>query len=140
MDHILKFITANGSKDNDDYAENIRNGPTIGIFPGQVKEDVHYMESKGSIDLSYLRFYADNNAKHTHTAFSFDLQSNKANDEKEESHIDNNKFNGSVAIIESFVDIAVFEVPQHCTSQNCDLSKVRHMRMLLLLLVSIPYE
>ena len=140
MNYVRKFLTGNGSNDKDDYDENILNRPTVGIFPGRVKEDVHYMESAGSIDLSYLRFYADDSAKHTHNAFSFDLQSNKTNNEKEESHIDDNKGNVSVAIKESFVDIAVFEVPQHCTSQNCDLSKVRLIGIVLLILVCIAYK
>jgi hypothetical protein len=120
MDYVREFLTRvkTGSNDKDDCDENVLNGPTIGISPGQVKEDVHYMESRGAIDLSHLRFHADDNPTRTHAFFDFDVQSNNKNDDND------NKGNGSVGTIESFVDIAVFEVPKHCTSRNCDLSKV----------------
>jgi len=123
MDYLRKYLTRlkTSGNDKDGCDENLMNGPTIGISPGQVKEDVHYMESRGAIDLSYLRFFADDNSKNTYSILNFDIQNKNINNEKEETHINDNNF--SVGGIESFVDIAVFEVPEHCTSRNCDLSK-----------------
>lgn len=125
MDHIRKFLTRSKTSDNDKYDcdDNISNGPVIGISPGHVKEDVHYMESRGVIDLSYLRFYADDYHRNDYSSLDTNQQ-NKSNGE-EETKIKNNVGNSSVGAIESFVDILVFEVPEHCTSRNCDLSKVR---------------
>eukprot|EP00536_Pseudo-nitzschia_multiseries_P018272 jgi/Psemu1/70493/estExt_Genemark1.C_23270002 len=125
----------NSNNDDDDDDGEFPIGPTIYVAPGQVKEDVHYMESRGFIDLSQLRFHAydvqkTKNYNHynynynysNHNAFKLDIDGHNHN---------NNNHNRSDAIgnssssheVESFVDIAVFQVPQHCTSQNCDLSK-----------------
>ena len=114
METVTKFMTR---LKTGDYDDNTLHGPSIGIPAGQVKEDVHYMESRGSIDLSSLRFHADDYPQGAHSGiFGFDLQSNKTNEE----HTEHKN-------VESFLDIAVFEVPEHCTSRNCDLSKVRFM-------------
>jgi hypothetical protein len=121
MDSVRKYfarLKTGGGSEKDDYIdENILNGPTIGISPGQVKEDVHYMESRGAIDLSHLRFIADYDQQQQSSIpnkFNFDIQSNTTNDKTQTQQLR----------IETFVDIAVFEVPEKCTSRNCDLSKV----------------
>jgi hypothetical protein len=72
------------------------NGPFLDISPGDVEEAVHFMKYTGEIDLSELRFFADHSQKE-------------------------NK--GEEVGVESFLDIAIFEVPEYCTSQNCDLSR-----------------
>ena len=128
MESVQKFLTR---LKTGDYDEVVLNGPSIGIPPGQVKEDVHYMESRGAIDLSELRFYADEYPQAAHSSLDFGVQSNKT---YEEDQIKDKNVGG----VETFVDIAVFEVPKHCTSRNCDLSKVR-LVYLALLLVSAPF-
>ena len=122
MDALRNFLTGRSDGDSDaaDYDENIQNGPTIHLSPGQVKEDVHYMESRGSIDLSYLRFYSDDYSSSQQNQ----IEINKSDAVEKESDINENSSYGSVQWKESFLDIAVFEVPEHCTSRNCDLSKV----------------
>eukprot|EP00537_Pseudo-nitzschia_pungens_P014035 CAMPEP_0172387178 /NCGR_PEP_ID=MMETSP1061-20121228/4539_1 /TAXON_ID=37318 /ORGANISM="Pseudo-nitzschia pungens, Strain cf. pungens" /LENGTH=393 /DNA_ID=CAMNT_0013116749 /DNA_START=263 /DNA_END=1441 /DNA_ORIENTATION=+ len=168
------------------YDQDFPIGPTIYLAPGQVKEDVHFMESKGSIDLSHLRFHAfdlhphnhpinnnnnnNNNMIHNNNNNIVHINANNNNvnihnnnpnnpnnpnnnnvvlhnnpkdiptttttttTTSSNSNNDNNNNNNSSSdpgdttqdygfAVESFLDIAVFEVPEHCTSQNCDLSK-----------------
>lgn len=136
MDFLRNQLT-NLKKINDNDNDNDRNGdggdysingPTIGISPGQVKEDVHYMESSGDINLSYLRFYSDDmNYNDQHSLLDFSHHNNnRDNIEGIHDINNNNNDNGNGGgSVESFVDIVVFEVPEHCTSRNCDLSKVR---------------
>ncbi len=71
-------------------------GPKVYINPGQVEEASHYMQFNGAIDLSELTF----------TAFPY-----PDSDENDDFGV------------ESFLDIAVFPVPEHCTSRTCDLSE-----------------
>lgn len=118
MDHVRNFLTRlkTGHHGGDENDDNILSGPNIGISPGQVKEDVHYMESRGSIDLSTLRFHAEEYPKKTQSNLNLRIPSNST----QEIIVGNNPVG-----YESIVDIAVFQVPEHCNSQNCDLSKVR---------------
>mmetsp|Transcript_10558 Transcript_10558/g.20874 ORF Transcript_10558/g.20874 Transcript_10558/m.20874 type:complete len:325 (+) Transcript_10558:107-1081(+) len=121
-------------------------GPTIVIPAGKVEEDVHYMESKGVINLSHLRFRASNDDQENNGYSNFNIY-NKFNSNNNYNHnsnaitsnnnsitSNNNSTNlegssggynndGGSSRIESFLDIAVFEVPEHCTSRNCDISK-----------------
>ena len=87
-------------KSRRDNADN--NGPFLDISPGDVEEAVHYMKYTGEIDLSELRFVADHS-------------SHQSKEEEEEEE--------AAGGVQSFLDIAIFEVPEYCTSQNCDLSR-----------------
>lgn len=86
-------------------------GPSIMVSAGEVKEEVHYLESRGDIDLSSLRFYAEENKPTNQQGINSNGESDKNDD-------------NDVGGVESFLDIVVFQVPEHCTSRNCDLSKV----------------
>ena len=126
MDSLRKFLLRFKHSDNNRVDESILNGPTIGINPGQVKEDVHYMEARGDIDLSHLRFYAEDYFKETNDHSDFNVQNNTTiyrNEDIDSNSSENNSIT-TFGAIESFLDIVVFDVPEHCTSRNCDLSKV----------------
>ena len=112
--------------DQHDGDNNIPSGSTIGISPGKVMEDVHYMESHGVIDLSYLRFYSDDDLYNNHSFLlnNHNQNVNNNNGIHDNNGSNNNNYKNSVDGEESFVDIAIFEVPEQCTSRNCDLSKV----------------
>lgn len=125
-EYLTKLKTGGNHDDNDDDCDQeLLRGPTINIAPGQVKEDVHYMESRGSIDLSEIRFYAEDQPEKR--SFGIHFPTNSTSDETEnQALVDDNGDETSFGRVEEpFVDIAVFEVPEHCTSENCDLSKVR---------------
>ncbi len=115
MDHVRQFLTRLKTGENSDDDDEHWSGPSIGIAAGQVKEDVHYMESRGSIDLSNLRFYAVDYPQQMHQSSNLHVRvpNNSTIDDYNNGRVD------------SVVDIAVFQVPEHCTSDNCDLSKVR---------------
>lgn len=72
-------------------------GPKVYINAGQIQEAAHYMPFLGAIDLSELTF----------SAFPYP---------DSETYEDFG--------VESFLDIAVFPVPDHCTSRTCDLSEL----------------
>ena len=106
MDFIRNQIANFNKNDHDDDDGNNNNQdqtgrPTSDISPGQVEEAVHYMSQNGYIDISFLRFASSLSKYH------------------KEVQIQDG--------VESFLDVAVFEVPEHCTSRNCDLSKVNYL-------------
>eukprot|EP00535_Pseudo-nitzschia_heimii_P013612 CAMPEP_0197193960 /NCGR_PEP_ID=MMETSP1423-20130617/28368_1 /TAXON_ID=476441 /ORGANISM="Pseudo-nitzschia heimii, Strain UNC1101" /LENGTH=204 /DNA_ID=CAMNT_0042647295 /DNA_START=149 /DNA_END=760 /DNA_ORIENTATION=- len=125
MDALRNFFFGKMASDNDaaGYDVNMMNGPTINISPGRIKEDVHYMESRGSIDLSHLRFYSDDYTGSKNVIVNYQSENNKTNTGENESDMHKNSGFSHVEWKESFLDIAVFEVPENCTSRNCDLSK-----------------
>lgn len=67
---------------------------TVTLEPGEVHEASHWMPYKGSMILSDLTFVAD-----------------PVTTEQESTSI------------QSFLDIVIFEVPEQCTSDSCDVSK-----------------
>jgi len=101
MDFIRNEITEfrDDHHDNNNQQDQDQfDGPSTNIAPGQVEEAVHYMTQDGFIDLSLLRFQINERNK----GIGMQMQDG----------------------VESFLDIAVFEVSnEHCTSRNCDLSK-----------------
>jgi len=117
MDFIRNQIANFNKNDHDDDDGNNNNQdqtgrPTSDISPGQVEEAVHYMSQNGYIDISFLRFASSLSKYH------------------KEVQIQDG--------VESFLDVAVFEVPEHCTSRNCDLSKVNYV--VLPLSFVLPYS
>jgi len=100
MDFIRNQIANFNRNDHDEDDNNNQDQtdrPTSDISPGQVEEAVHYMSQNGYIDISFLRFASSLSKYHK----GVQIQDG----------------------VESFLDVAVFEVPEHCTSRNCDLSK-----------------
>jgi hypothetical protein len=71
-----------------------RSSHTIVVKSGHVHEAIHYMHFQGEVDMSQLDFFA-------------------------EPIPDDNQANS----VQSFLDIAIFEVPEQCTSETCDISK-----------------
>jgi len=122
-DHNHDDNSNNNSNNNNNQQQNqqqqsIDYGNTIDIAPGQVEEAVHYMTQNGNIDLSFLRFQMKKRYNEGGTSGNSQIQ----------NYGDNYGGTGNVDLHyhyhESFLDIAVFEVPEnHCTSRNCDLSK-----------------
>ena len=121
--------SSSSSNDNENYSSDnhpLHSGPMLNLPPGQVEEAVHYMSDSGFIDLSFLRFSSSSSSLISGQQYPQHTVINDHNHNDEKSNIQNiqaQQQNGGG--IESFLDIAVFEVPQHCTSRNCDLSKVR---------------
>jgi len=119
--------SSSSSNDNENYSSDnhpLHSGPMLNLPPGQVEEAVHYMSDSGFIDLSFLRFSSSSSSLISGQQYPQHTVINDHNHNDEKSNIQNiqaQQQNGSG--IESFLDIAVFEVPQHCTSRNCDLSK-----------------
>jgi hypothetical protein len=95
--NFIRNHLPNGAKVGDDSGGEERyHGPMVYINPGQVEEAAHYMEFHGAIDLSELTF----------NAFPY-----PDSDVSEDFGV------------ESFLDIAVFEIPDRCSSRSCDLSE-----------------
>jgi hypothetical protein len=115
MDFIRNQIAnfnRNDHDEDDNSNQDQTDRPTSDISPGQVEEAVHYMSQNGYIDISFLRFASSLSKYH------------------KEVQIQDG--------VESFLDVAVFEVPEHCTSRNCDLSKVNYV--VLPLSLALPYS
>ena len=115
MDFIRNQIANFNRNDHDEDDNNNQDQtdrPTSDISPGQVEEAVHYMSQNGYIDISFLRFASSLSKYHK----GVQIQDG----------------------VESFLDVAVFEVPEHCTSRNCDLSKVNYV--VLPLSFALPYS
>ena len=116
MDFIRNQIAnfnRNDHDEDDNKNQDQTDRPTSDISPGQVEEAVHYMSQNGYIDISFLRFASSLSKYHK----GVQIQDG----------------------VESFLDVAVFEVPEHCTSRNCDLSKVNYV-VLLSLSFALPYS
>jgi hypothetical protein len=122
--HFGRGSSKNKRNDNDFH---MRDGPKIDIKPGQVEEAVHYMAFNGAIDLSQLHFEAfpaDGGDLDPSSALPSRSHTAHWDNESQQQH-NNNNFNNSTTHVvrESFLDIAVFEVPERCTSRTCDLSR-----------------
>lgn len=105
------------------YNSNGNNNPSghkIDINPGQVEEAVHYMAFNGAIDMSELHFQAFPNDYSLSSSSSF---SPAANPWGGGSPLYSSRPVYNQTVKESFLDIAVFEVPDRCTSRTCDLSR-----------------
>ena len=123
--NILQHFGRGKSKKNGN-SDHVRrpSGPKMDIKPGQVEEAVHYMSMNGAIDLSELYFEAlgvdefGNDIDPISSSSS--SQSNERHHPQQPQHFVDNS---NRTVKESFLDIAVFEVPERCTSRTCDLSR-----------------
>lgn len=108
------------NKDNRNENDSIDDSvqvPVVTIAGGKVEEAVHYMSDPGYIDLSFLRFYSSSTyrSQYYNSGNTNNYKGDGAGSDDAMKHINDG--------VESFLDVAVFEVPEHCTSRNCDLSR-----------------
>jgi hypothetical protein len=97
------------SSNNNDVSRSPSLGRTITIPPGKVEEASHWMEYHGDIDLSELTFMAASS-------------NSPVVPDNSHNHSNRNGAN-SMTVVQSFLDIAIFETPEGCISDTCDLAK-----------------
>jgi hypothetical protein len=98
-------------KDNDEYV--------IQIHPGQVQEAAHKLQHPGEINLTELRFKAVRSSDEGDDDAFVDFE-DEVFDRNHRHHGDNKEEEVGLNI-NTYIDIAIFEVPNNCNSQTCDL-------------------
>jgi hypothetical protein len=94
MDYLRQQLSGRVDDSTSNH-NNVPIGRAVTIHPGQVEEAVHIIDYQGAIDLSRLHF--------------------SVGDESVQADGQHG--------IDTFLDIAVFQVSSHCSSKSCDLSE-----------------
>jgi hypothetical protein len=116
MNFLMNRLRSGGQKTTHEHPSHIEN-IVVQILPGQVEEAVHKLQHPGGINLSELRFHVlQVDDEEDDEASVYDRNHHHDNQQEEYDDTD------TTSTI-TYIDIAIFEVPNDCNSQKCDLTE-----------------